>query len=70
MKKKLASLGYHHQSAINTAIWAYRNGQVSGRLACTSTKLGEYNNPFYHSKFSSQFSIYFQPKNLKVEKHP
>ena len=65
-------LGYHHQSAINTAIWADRNGQVSGRLACTSTnptKLEEYNNPFYHSKLSSQFKMHFQPKNLKVGKH-
>jgi hypothetical protein len=63
MKKKLASLGYHHQSAINTAIWADRNGQVSGKLlACTSTNPQNLRNITIHSKFSSQFKMHFQPK--------
>ena len=57
---------------LSTAIWADKNGLVSGRIACISIKNLRsetiQQSSIFYSEFI-QFRMYFHPKNLKSERN-
>ena len=62
----------HLKEAAQTSNYGRKNGLVSGRLACRSSKtynLKQYRNQEFNPEFSIQFRMCFHLKNLKSERN-